>query len=350
MAFLASKNPKFNGQMYECIVVETVGSDERLLVWDDLSGTDKARFTTLFTAYGGDAPLAGSVAGWHTVDFGGTVVGTNSTGLTVGTAEVTDIDFTSHTIAPGDYFLMHASGAQFYVWFDVDATGVVDPAPGGAGLKVDILSTDTPAQIAGKVQVVIDGSASFSASVSTTIVTVTNVDPGDVVDASDVSTGVSITVTTQGVNTDQTYTGLVNVDGTDILLNANGGSLATFDDVINYLNDALSGYASAAIDAGNITITSDLVGQGSSVTIRDENLFRNLTGFVSLPRYGYAGADTVLDVLRDNIIEENGDTFESTYSFMIHPIGTKPKIYTSNSNVTYWNGTSWVRFVDDAAI
>lgn len=71
----------------------------------------------------------------------------------------------------GEYFTIEAPGSDFgasvgyYVWFDLDA-GSVDPAPGGTGIEVDVVTGDTAAQVAGKVQAVLEAHASFRSTVS----------------------------------------------------------------------------------------------------------------------------------------------------------------------------------------
>lgn len=76
-----------------------------------------------------------------------------------------------------------------------------DPTPGGTGHIVNILLADTAAQIATKLQLVIDALTTlFDATVSTTTVTVTNVTVGSVPDATADTSGLTVAVTIQGVD------------------------------------------------------------------------------------------------------------------------------------------------------
>lgn len=57
------------------------------------------------------------------------------------------------SIPAGSYFSIYTKTQDFYVWFEVDNTGV-DPAPTDKSpIKVSILSTDTAAQVAQKIQI-----------------------------------------------------------------------------------------------------------------------------------------------------------------------------------------------------
>lgn len=61
-------------------------------------------------------------------------------------------------IVAGSYFTFHANpgNAAYYVWFTIDGVGV-DPAPGGTGYQVNLLSTDTAAEVANCIQEAISG-------------------------------------------------------------------------------------------------------------------------------------------------------------------------------------------------
>lgn len=64
------------------------------------------------------------------------------------------------TLTGGEYFtfqsLIATVGTDFYVWFKVDGAGA-DPAPGGTGIEVDLLSTDVAVQVAYKIQLALTG-------------------------------------------------------------------------------------------------------------------------------------------------------------------------------------------------
>ncbi|MFA6080758.1 MAG: hypothetical protein WC753_04780 [Candidatus Gracilibacteria bacterium] len=50
-------------------------------------------------------------------------------------------------ITPGHYYTFSTSTSNYYVWFRIDGVGA-DPAPGGAGVRVDLLSTWSAVEVA----------------------------------------------------------------------------------------------------------------------------------------------------------------------------------------------------------
>lgn len=119
-----------------------------------------------------------------------------------GQPEVTSIVCAAaSTITSGDYFkLFSANDAiEYWVWFDKDSGGGAPTPPGSEVLaEVDIVAADTASQVASKLQAVLDALSAFVAGVSTDTVTVTNATAGAASAAVDVSTGFTITTTTQG--------------------------------------------------------------------------------------------------------------------------------------------------------
>jgi hypothetical protein len=77
-------------------------------------------------------------------------------------------------ISQGDYFDLTYGGTAKRIWFDKDAAGTGAPStPGGGSLhEVDILSADTAAQVATKLEVVIEAITNLTSSVDTATVTV----------------------------------------------------------------------------------------------------------------------------------------------------------------------------------
>lgn len=103
----------------------------------------------------------------------------------------------------GEFNLYEVDGTKVRVVFDEDASSTIPSA--GAGeriLEVDVLSTDSAAQKATKLQTALDADAAFSASVSGTEVTVTRAAIGEVTDAADVDSGISVTTCRRGKDFD----------------------------------------------------------------------------------------------------------------------------------------------------
>lgn len=80
------------------------------------------------------------------------------------------------TALGGKYFEVDAlssdfgTNVEYYVWFDLDG-GSVDPAPAGkTAIEVDVVTGDTAAQVATKLQVVLEAHANFRSTVSGAVV------------------------------------------------------------------------------------------------------------------------------------------------------------------------------------
>lgn len=119
-----------------------------------------------------------------------------------GTSEVSTVDTTGGTPAGlgGTYFTIDSPTTAYYVWFDTD-NGSADPAPGGkTAIEVDIATGDTAANIATKLQTVMNGHVDFTAGVATNLVTVTSANVGSVTDTADFDTGLAFATTVQGVD------------------------------------------------------------------------------------------------------------------------------------------------------
>lgn len=119
-------------------------------------------------------------------------------------AEVTDITF-SGTPGNNTYFYISSPSTAYYVWYNMDGGGA-DPAPGGTGIEVEIISADTAASTAAKTAAQVDAQSAFSASSSGSVLTVVNADAGEALNPVDGTTG-SIAVANQneGVSATEPY-------------------------------------------------------------------------------------------------------------------------------------------------
>lgn len=123
-----------------------------------------------------------------------------------GLPEVTEFTFPSaSSITSGQHFLLYNANdaTAFYVWFNKDGAGG-DPLIGGkTGIQVPILGTDTATIVAEKAKDAIDLNASFGATFSSNITTVTNASIGVCTDASNVDVaGLTVNITQQGKASD----------------------------------------------------------------------------------------------------------------------------------------------------
>lgn len=118
-----------------------------------------------------------------------------------GVAEVTDIT-TAADVAKSlssKYFLYNTPSNAYAFYFVVDAEGNQPSLSNTILIPVNIAENATADAVASALQTAMDAQADISASVSTNVVTSTNVATGAVDDASDLNTGFTIAVTTQGV-------------------------------------------------------------------------------------------------------------------------------------------------------
>jgi hypothetical protein len=110
------------------------------------------------------------------------------------------------TLTTGDYFTFYSAndGVSYYAWYDIDAGGG-DPAPGGkTAVPIEILSTDTAAQVATKTQLALDALSTYVATVDTATVTAVAASPGITTSPADVNTGFTIAVTETGATSPTT--------------------------------------------------------------------------------------------------------------------------------------------------
>lgn len=126
--------------------------------------------------------------------------------FTKGLVEITEVTCpAAASITSGQYFLANAAGnvAEYYFWFRVDGVGVDPSVPSKIGVVVDILSTDTNAQVASKLQLAADAVISFSASVLSNVVTISTNAFLATTDSSNFDVGgLTVTTTQQGTPAD----------------------------------------------------------------------------------------------------------------------------------------------------
>lgn len=127
----------------------------------------------------------------------------NISNVNVGGATMTTItEGAENGVDAGDYFRISSPTTNYYVWFTVNGAGA-NPSPGGTGLQVALLSSDSSDTVAQKVQTALQGTGQFSVSRSSATLSVTNVVGGAATDAATgtMNSGFSTTTTTQGVTT-----------------------------------------------------------------------------------------------------------------------------------------------------
>jgi hypothetical protein len=83
------------------------------------------------------------------VQAGNTVVPEISSVQTIAASGITAADYFT-------FYTYNVTPQQYYLWMTIDGAGA-DPAPGGAGIKVDLLSTDDAATVAQKIRTSLNG-------------------------------------------------------------------------------------------------------------------------------------------------------------------------------------------------
>lgn len=102
------------------------------------------------------------------------------------------------------YFLLYTTdGDTYYVWIDVDNSGVDPMIPDATGVEVDIAENDTAADVATAVAAAIDALDEFSAAAVSDVVTITNAEAGGFDPAEDgaAPTGFDFAITVGGTST-----------------------------------------------------------------------------------------------------------------------------------------------------
>lgn len=124
----------------------------------------------------------------------------------VSTVLFTDESAGSNAAYNSKYFLLYNGTTAYYVWFDVNSTGVDPAVTGATGIEVDIGTTDNDDAVAAAATAAIDALAGFGASASTATMTVTAVTKGYTIPTAD---GDLLTVVTI---TNTVYSGVIQAD------------------------------------------------------------------------------------------------------------------------------------------
>lgn len=170
-------------------------------------------------------------------------------------------------------------------------------------------------------------------------------------------TGGSPSSTATGLRTDQTYTLTVTTEvgsgspivfvTTEETVEIDGATNQVFLNLATTIANGLSG-AVCALSGGNLKVSNDAAGVGADVLISiNGSLFASgdLNGFKGLqdPRRGVAGLQ---DVFTLNRIQ--GTPARKKFSFV--KLGPRPVGAPGNSiEKAYYNGSDWVRWIDDGA-
>jgi hypothetical protein len=99
------------------------------------------------------------------------------------------------------YFLINSPSVGYYVWYDINSSGVDPALPGKTGLVVAAATGATAAQIATATRAVLDAHAAFVCPAPVgAVMTVTNAVAGAASDTAAGNSGFTVSTTTQGVS------------------------------------------------------------------------------------------------------------------------------------------------------
>ncbi|RLA01700.1 MAG: hypothetical protein DRQ47_07750, partial [Gammaproteobacteria bacterium] len=261
-----------------------------------------------------------------------------------GASEVTPVTCLGDTAGSlsGTYWLINSPTQYYYVWYDVDNTSTDPDVSGRTGIEVDISAGNINTTVATNTAVAIAALDDFAAVPSGALVTITNTDPGNVIDAIDVNSGITIGSITQGSNSAP----IKNIIG------FNGSSINDIQDLLDEINADLSGGVASLQAIGgtaeycDIVITSNYVGDNSSVEIKEFSIDTYL--------FNTEGIDTTLNRSIDGSTlltipgsQTIGYTWENADYFIdyIHPDTGNTRIYIPNGSTRLDTGsTIWIDF------
>jgi hypothetical protein len=114
-----------------------------------------------------------------------------------GDPEVSNIEFGTKSPAAlaGKYLIIYDSAGSVGVWFDLDNSSTPPTTGALRDIEVDIASADSTSTIASKFSVKMHSDSEFVSSVSDTLVMVTSNTIGNKTNATDINTGLTITIT-----------------------------------------------------------------------------------------------------------------------------------------------------------
>lgn len=139
---------------------------------------------------------------------------------TIGGNELTEATCLSAGLLNSKYFIIYSTTAKYYVWFNVDGTGINPSSQGGPffattyiGIEVKLYAADTADIVATKLKVVMDGLTDFRAILSpsgNTIVAIAVRTASKVYDPNSGTSGMTLVVKVQGGDKESyTYAKLV---------------------------------------------------------------------------------------------------------------------------------------------
>jgi len=229
-----------------------------------------------------------------------------------GVESTTVVTGPASTLTGGEYFAISSPETNYHVWYSKDGIGA-DPSPGGSGIKVDILSTDTEVQVAVKTADAIAGVGDFDVSVTGgATIAIANVTAGNVTDSADSDTGFTITK---------------RIDGGDGInyLHKNGFGL-----------DGVSGrdFFSGTLAGNNFAVDTTIAADSNKIAA---------SGTAAGAPGDNSNAIAIAELQNALMMNSNTATFDNYYNAMVSDTGNK----VQHANMSYDHHTAMVSHLEN---
>lgn len=362
--YLTNEFFSWNSSQSPAVLISTsagITDSKRLIKWLNVDNFDRTIIHDLIMGYNARLAVPETEAnallnfvphsGYQPVNYNGSVVGANSTGLV----------FDSVTATSGQQ-VINVGGAVI----TTTATGLANmptvytaniSVDGGANQPISIsgataqtyatLINEINADLTGATASLVGGNISIisaSTGIASTIST------SDVDLFSTLTSYVAINAAVPGVDAapnTTTYSASVTVNGVSTAFTVTSGG--TFDDLITNLNVVLPATAKATIVNGNVDIATVATGANNVITVQNISLFNNTAGFVGFhdPR---VGVTTIGDIFDLNF-KYSQQTFAESLTGILQLVSNKTAKSANTVGDIYFNhGTgTWLHLYNDIA-
>lgn len=244
----------------------------------------------------------------------------------LGVQEITTIKFVTIP-ANGEYFTLNGANDydKYYVWYDVDGSGVDPAVAGRTAIKVRIDALDTMDKVALKTQAILLGyETDFHITRVTDTLTITNTFEGYATDADDgtLNAKVTITVTTQGVGE--------NVANKEILLSNVDSPAQAIDETARSFTRIVNRQTSST-PVYFYYVSSDTTAPGQ---INVEARSIDDTNFYIVANSDVVGESFSPDISPTNDITSNSLANPTVITSTAHGLSTGDQVVISGSNST----------------
>jgi len=384
--FTTNENVNFDGQLTESLVLEVIGSNKKLIQWNNIPTDIQLSLEDTINAYGGSLPIspkagksiinfnpaiigttstgivgAGS-AGSQVIDFGGSIIGTDPTGLANDTDTATTQAYNFSVAKTGgsatglsnavntaaSVTILGATSPNSDVLFTALATGIagnnitiqyVDPNAVNQVLAVNVTGTAITITLGTDVTGAITSNA---ASVANAIIGNT---ANTLVTAAAQGTGLGAVIAVPATNlingtSEVVYTATITVNGTSNPIAIIGNTAQTFAQLRDQINANLTG-AVASLNGTEFLITNNTLGSTGTLLLADTDLFSSVNDFltIGLPTIGTDATVYLATIIIDGnnypiaIIGNTAQTYALLVSALDAAIGVNGSVAINGGNI-----------------